>query len=76
MIAIDQVLYFLAGVGLYTLGKEVCRLCVWRLASRGLSLRCAIGIHKWDGHTDPEYPAPRCERCGTWHHRDIFNRNK
>lgn len=39
---------------------------------------CFLGLHKWDGlvevteegHT---YPAPKCTRCGKWHHRDMFN---
>jgi len=29
-----------------------------------LDLRCLFSFHEWDGNTDPEYPAPRCRRCG------------
>lgn len=25
---------------------------------------CILGFHDWDGHTEDEYPAPRCKRCG------------
>jgi len=27
-----------------------------------MSWRCLLG-HDWDGHTDPNYPAPHCRRC-------------
>ena len=27
-----------------------------------MSWRCLFG-HDWDGHTDPNYPAPHCRRC-------------
>ena len=30
---------------------------------------CMIGIHAWDGHADPDYPPPRCKRCGKWYSR-------
>lgn len=32
-------------------------------------LLCFFGLHDWDGHTEPEYPTPRCRRCFRWHHR-------
>ena len=28
---------------------------------------CFFGFHDWDGHTDDEYPIPRCRRCGKWY---------
>lgn len=28
---------------------------------------CFFGFHLWDGHTDENYPIPRCHRCGKWH---------
>lgn len=30
---------------------------------------CFLGFHLWDGHTEEEYPAPRCTVCGKWHPR-------
>ena len=32
---------------------------------------CLIGIHDWDGNTEPWYPAPRCRRCKRWHSRKL-----
>lgn len=32
-------------------------------------LLCLLGFHDWDGHTDPNYPAPKCRRCDKWHWR-------
>jgi len=29
--------------------------------------------HDWDGNTSWCYPAPRCTKCGKWHHRDGYN---
>lgn len=37
---------------------------------------CWLGFHDWDGHTEPEYPAPQCRRCKRWHHRDYLNKDK
>ena len=30
-------------------------------------LFCFLGFHEWDGHTDSEYPHPRCNRCKKWY---------
>jgi hypothetical protein len=36
---------------------------------RGKGWGCRVGLHDWDGHTGPEYPAPRCLHCRTYHRR-------
>lgn len=37
---------------------------------------CAIGIHVWDGNTDPEYPTPQCKHCGAWYApRNVTQKN-
>lgn len=44
-----------------------------RLVSR---LFCVVGMHDWDGNTDPNYPAPRCRRCGRWYMpRNVVQKN-
>jgi hypothetical protein len=43
---------------------------------KGKAILCLFGFHRWDGHAESSYPAPKCTRCGCWHHRDIFNKDK
>lgn len=44
--------------------------------SLGRRLLCLIGLHAWDGHTEPEYPAPRCIHCGAWYGpRNVTQKN-
>lgn len=39
-------------------------------------LLCLIGLHDWDGHTNPSYPVPRCRRCGRWYApRNVAQKN-
>ena len=33
-----------------------------------MNLKCLFG-HDWDGHTNENYPPPKCKQCGKWHKR-------